>query len=258
VLIVGASSVHGQQNNNIKSLLRFDASAQLGVQSMMDVRGVHVGDNVLQKVTMLANKGGVVQYISGGNRSSKVDVVFSQPYQNSKLIQNLEIHFDKNYGFINQIDLVYTIASRYLDILPVYQQTIQQALTKYKQPLSFSDVQKIAKSTSTRPKLADVLENLSLAADVKDGVLAYFKYRNVTSKTHFVADDNGHALLLTGFQQCYFWIEKDYAEILSLCAFQPSSGNMKGQGITLSLTDFAVHNAIEDYQQGESNIDIEL
>ncbi|WP_343861044.1 hypothetical protein [Aliiglaciecola litoralis] len=258
LLLPNSHSVLAQGTKNISSLMRFEPLAKLGLSSDMEIRGAHVGDNVLEKVSKLAEKGGEVQYISGGNRSNKVNLEYAQPYLDSTLIQNLEIRFDKDHGFINEIDLTYTIASRYLDILPVYQKTIIQAVEKYGEPLSFEQVQQVVKNNSSKPTLTDFINNINTVPTLKSRVRAFFEYKKVTSKTHFIRDENNRALLLTGFKQCYFWTLKQYTEVLTLCSFQPSSGNMKGQGITLSLVDFAVSKTIEDYQVGEANIDIEL
>ncbi|WJG08309.1 hypothetical protein [Aliiglaciecola sp. LCG003] len=257
-LCFSSFAVQAQETDNLSSLHRFNPDATLPVISSMNIRQVYAGNNVLAKSIALAQSGGKLQYISGGNRSSEVKIEFQQPYKESELIESLELHFDKKYGFINQVTLTYKIASRYLDILPVYDKTLQQAVSKYGEPLSFKTVQDIVKTSSSKPKFADFRANLTVKPELKDEIAQYLNYKQVTSKTHFIESENGRALLLTGFKQCYFWPKQEFAEILTLCAFQPSSGNMKGQGVTLSLVDFRVKQAIEHYQSEEAEININL
>ncbi|GAB2686229.1 hypothetical protein Q4574_18725 [Aliiglaciecola sp. 3_MG-2023] len=251
-------NVFAQDDKNLSSLSRFDVNQNLHVQSQMDIRDVRIGDNVLGQTLNLINQNGEVQYISGGNRSEKVDIVFRQPYLESELLQSLSLRFDKDLGFIHQISLTYRIASRYLDILPVYNKTVEQAIVKYGEPMSFKQVQDIAQENRDEVRLRAFVAKLTNQGETGELVKAYFNYLQVTPKTHFVETEKGHALLLTGFRQCYFWSVNEFTELLSLCSFQPSSGNMKGQGITLTLRNFAIQNQIEHFelQKAQPEIDI--
>ncbi|GAC13450.1 hypothetical protein GLIP_0805 [Aliiglaciecola lipolytica E3] len=247
-----------QADKNLSSLTRFDSDLDLEVYSKMDIRGVRVGDNVLERALNLIEKGGAIQYISGGNRSEKVDIHFTQPYLESELLQNLSLHFDKDLGFVNQVSLTYRVASRYVDILPVYNKTVEQAIVKYGNPLSFQQLQNLTKNNNSELRLSSLIANLPTRGESSALIRAYFDYLQVTPKTHFVRTENGHALLLTGFKQCYFWPHDEFEELLSLCSFQPSSGNMKGQGITLTLRNFAIQNRISDFQLMQDEQEIEI
>ncbi|MFA3789749.1 hypothetical protein AB6T38_01375 [Aliiglaciecola sp. SL4] len=251
-------NVFAQDDKNLSSLTRFDASLNLNMRSQMDIRDVKIGDNVLGQTLNLINKNGEVQYISGGNRSDKVDIVFKQPYLESELLQNLSLLFDKDLGFVHQISLTYRIASRYLDILPVYNKTVEQAIVKYGEPMSFKQVQDMTQDKDDEVRLSAFVNKLTDKGETAELVKDYFDYLQVTPKTHFVETEQGHALLLTGFRQCYFWPVDDFEEVLSLCSFQPSSGNMKGQGVTLTLRNFAIQNKIANFEIQKAQPDIEI
>lgn len=245
-----------QPLSSMHSLERFNADLQLQYVSKMDIRGVNVGSNVREQTNLLTGQGAELQHISGGKVSTKVELKFRQAYQDSELVQNLALHFDKQYGFVNEIELTYKIASRYLDIRPVYQKTIEQAIAKYGEPLSLEQIRQLSDSRRSEPRLSELVENLNTAPELREEIIGYFSNKMVTSRTRFKDDGNGRALLLSGFTQCYFWSQNQFAELLSLCAFQPSSGNMKGQGITLSLIDFAVREQIVHFQQPEDGVEI--
>lgn len=245
--------------DHIAGLRRFDTGAQLMVASELDVRGVNVGQNAKSVAQQLMDAGGTLHYISGGIRSRNMKVSFYQPYQDSRLEQRLEIDFDKKYGFIEQVKLTWLIDSAYLSIAPVYEKVVAQAMQKYAQPLSMEHLQQSTHSNRESVRLADFLKNLPANPASSQAIKAYFEDMLVTSKTHFRADEQGNALLLTGFKQCYFWQKQQFTEVLSLCSFRPDSGNMKGQGVTLTLRNFAVEKAIENYSlQQDKGIDIQL
>lgn len=241
------------QGNNIdlKGLQRFNPQKTLETQSQWDIKGAFVGGNVLATTQNQQKNDGEVHYISGGNRSRLVKISFFQPYQDSQLEQRLELSFDKDKGFINQVELNYQIQSAYLSIQPVYEKVLQQAVLKYGEPLSFAQVQSIAKTSKQSVRVSEFKQQLRPDTAVAQQILDFFEGFIVTPKTRFVADSNDRALLLSGFRQCYVWQSQDFSEILSLCSFQPSSGNRSGQGVTLSLLNFAVNNAIASYNDDD-------
>lgn len=245
--------------NDVQSLKRFNSDAVLSQKSELNIRDVHVGDNVLSTAIKLADNGGKIHYISGGNRSRQVKISFFQPYLESQLEQRLELNFNQNNGFIHKIELTYLIESAYLDIKPVYQKVIDQAVTRYGEPVSFESVKTISKSNNNKPRLTDFLRNASFSKSYAAQIEAFFREKIVTSKTHFVSSENGRALLLTGFKQCLIWQRADFEEVLTLCAFQPKSGNMKGQGISLTLINFNVEDQIENYREEDADgVDIKF
>lgn len=237
----------GTSSSNISSLQRFESIQSLGINSDIEIRDVFIGESILSEVTRLISQGGKVHYIAGGNRSERVKVSFYQPYQQTQLEQLLLLNFDKDHGFITNINLTYSLKSRYSKIAPVYQKVVDQAIKKYGEPMSFSEISAIVDSTQTEVRLAEFINKFEANPLVEDKISAYFEQKLVTSRTHFVDDGNGNAILKFGFRQCYFWSKRKFAEILSLCSFQPNSGNMKGQGVTLKLVNFLVQTEIASF-----------
>lgn len=247
------------QSSNLKEnpgLKRFNLQSELGQRSSNDIKQVKVGDNVLAKTIALHEQGGEVQYISGGSRSKTVKVIFRQPYQDSQLLQTLSLDFDKDKGFIHSVTLNYKIDSIYLDILPVYEKVVEQAVSKYGEPLTLLQVSEISDQVEGPLRLQRFIDNLKADDAIMGDVQHYLEDKMVTRKTAFEADEQGNALLMTGFKQCYFWPNKAFSEWISLCAFNPGSGNMKGQGIELKLVNFDVTNSIETFNAQEESPDI--
>ena len=259
VLFAGLTAAQSVDPTQVPGLKRFDPNRNLGMTSDFDIRSIKVGDNVMSTVANLTQQGGRLHYISGGIRSRQLEISFLQPYQDSQLEQRIEVEFDKDKGFVDQVQLTYLIKSAYLSISPVYEKVVAQALQKYGTPLTLEQVRAVAKTSEVQVRLADFIDGLPKNDTVGDAVKEYLSDKIVTRKTHFKGDEQGNALLITGFKQCYFWQTQDFTEWLSLCAFQPGSGNMKGQGVTLTLRNFMVAHQIEHYSVDDNQgIDIEL
>lgn len=242
--IVHSQSSDLGQNPGLK---RFDQHEMLGSNSQFDIRAVRVGDNVLKQSLELQQQGGVVHYISKGNRSRNVKISFYQPFGDTRLDQQFRLDFNRNNGFIHTVNVSYKLDSAYADITPIYQQVLEKAVVKYGEPLSFDDIKNYADSTGTRVLLEKFTAEISPKDDVSDAVKGYFSQQIIAAKTAFVADQNGRALLLSGFNQCYLWQKNHFSEVLTLCAFGKNSGNMQGHGVKLELRDFATELMIEGY-----------
>ena len=254
------SGVYAQQSDLTQNpgLKRFNTDSELAAKSGFDIKNVRVGDNVLAKTIVLQEQGGDVKYISGNNRSRQVTVVFERPYQNSSLLQNLILDFDKDKGFITTVTLNYKIDSIYIDILPVYERVLEQAMAKYGTPLTLAQVRDVAGQPEESVRLQTFVDKLSPEVAVSEQVKEYLLDKVVTRRTAFEQDEKGNALLITGFRQCYYWPRKNYAELVSLCAFRPSSGNMKGQGIELKLVNFTVQQSISRFNEQTDLSDIDF
>lgn len=263
VLLIGliCSQAWAQESmqSNISSLQRFDSSQILGSNSDFEVRDVFIGESVLKEVGELSLQGGKVHYIAGGNRSSRVKVSFFQPYNETQLEQLLLLNFDKDNGFVTSVNLTYSLKSRYSDIAPVYLKVLTQATKKYGDPMSFADVNAVTNSSKTEVRLSEFINKLDANAEVQEQIRAYFQKKLVTPRTHFSDNGEGKAILKFGFRQCYFWPKQKFAEVLSLCSFQPSSGNRGAQGITVALESFIVQADIANFRSADDDgIEIEL
>lgn len=229
-------------------LKRFSSGPVLGHQSQFDIKQVRAGDYVLDEVLRLNGHNGEVHHVSGGSRSRKASISFYQPYQDAQLVQRMTLHFDKDHGFVHQVESSYKLDSAYLDIMPVYQKVIAGAISKYGAPLSMQQVRSIAGGGEGDVRLSAFLARAEISSDVRDRVQAFFEDKIVTRRTRFTATEDGHALLITGFNECYLWPGEKFHELLTLCAFRPNSGNMKGQGVDLTLYGFAARRHIENYR----------
>lgn len=239
----------------MRGLKRFNRATELGDYSVLELKGVRVGDNVLAKAILLQEEGGNIRYISGGSRSRRVQFDFFQPYQDSELVQTVTLNFDKDNGFITDVQVNYKISSAYLSVKPVLDLVFANAVEKYGPPMQLSDIAAIANETRKSARAPVRLKGFirGLRDSIKDDALrervtAYFESRLVTEKTEFEATEQGTAKLLSGFNQCFYWMREAYSEWLSLCSFNPDSGNMRGQGIDVRLTNFAVHTSIEAFR----------
>ena len=148
-----------------------------------------MGDNVLAKTIGLQEQGGVVQHISGANRSRKLTVVFKQPYQDSSLLQNLSLEFDKDKGFINAVTLNYKIDSIYVDILPVYERVVEQALKKYGTPLTMQQVRNISNQAEGNVRLQTFIDGIKTDPSLSDDIKEYLAEKVVTRRTGFEPSD---------------------------------------------------------------------
>lgn len=243
-------------------LKRFDKNVTLGEgqhnQSLQEIKGVHIGDNVLAQAITLYDQGAKLHHIAGSSRSSKVRLSFYQPYQNSRLEQQLELHFNKFSGFITRIDSTYKIESAYLGIGPILENVLQSAVAKYGEPLHLSQISQIAKHPESPVPLRTFMRNLQPHPEVDKLVKDYFKDLSISRSAGFVSGQDDRAILRTGFNRCYFWQQDDFSEILSLCSFEPNAANAANRGVELSLLNFAVGQKIADTEKLKSELSLSL
>ena len=197
------------------------------------------------KAISLSEKGGEIHTITGGSRSDKVTFSFFQPYQESRLEQRIDLYFNKNSGFIHQLNLRYLISSAYLSIEPVRTQVLQTAIAKYGKPLSIQDVRNRVKQAQGEVKLrhfADAVEDSSEAAT------AFFKKMSFARNAQISSDNQDYALFPAGFDQCYVWPRDNFNELLTFCGFAPNAANAASRGLEFSLVNFAIAHIITEQQ----------
>jgi len=243
-------------------LKRFDKNVSLGngqhSQSQQDIKGVHIGDNVLAQAINLYDQGAKLHHIAGSSRSDKARLSFYQPYQNSRLEQQLELHFNKFNGFITRVDSTYKIESAYLPIGPILQNVLQSAVAKYGEPLHLSQISQMAKYAKSPVPLRIFIRNLQPHPEVDKLVKDYFNNLNISRSAAFISGDGERAILRTGFNRCYFWQQDDFTEILSLCSFSPNAANAENRGVELSLINFAVQQNVADTEKLKSELSLSL
>jgi hypothetical protein len=249
-------TVDAHELEQLRGLKRFDKVDDLGSSSVLEIKNVYIGDNALAESIALFNKGGKIHTVTGGTRSEKVQFSFFQPYKNSRLEQILELKFNKDNGFVNQLSSTYKISSAYLDISPIREKVLQAAIDKYGSPLTIEEVRDISDQQQGEVDLRRFINKLTPNDAVKEQVLEYFSRRNISKDAKFTANNRGHALMHTGFDQCFVWQQNNFTEILSFCAFGPNAANASSRGVELSLHNFVVAQQIADrkstVQQQES------
>lgn len=263
-LLAGAVLAQSHPFEELRGLQRFDKSSSLptstNTQQNLDIKGVKIGDNVLQQSINLADQGGEIGRIRGGTRSDKVKFDFSQPYQDTTVNQVIELYFDKGKGFINKVTSTYRLDNAYVSIEPLRKQSLQAAIDKYGSPLTLQQAQEVSGQPlqNSEIKLASFIRGLQ-----QNGVLnalnqSFWQQLNISRSAKWVADKNGLALLNTGFDRCYFWPKKEFNQLLSFCFFDKSGGNAASRGIELSLMDFTVSQQIADFNSSANDTDITL
>jgi hypothetical protein len=213
--------------------------------SGFNIKEVKIADNVLKQAIQLAEQGGVLGRIRGGAASDKIKVSFFQPYINSRLEQRLELYFNKDNGFINQLSATYFLQDSYADMSVLREQTFSAAVGKYGPPISMQQVLKISGQTKNEVKLKTFIKGLSAQDKPNLHAIAYFEQRNISKSTEFIADPDQYALLFTGFDRCYFWEVAQFTEILSFCYFDQTGANAGSRGIELQLSNLGLSGLIE-------------
>lgn len=243
-------------------LKRFDKNAVLDQdsqsRSQQDIKGVHLGDNVLAQAISLYDQGAKLHHIPGSSRSDKVKLSFYQPYENSRVVQRLELHFNKFSGFINRIDSIYKIESAYLAIEPILTDVLQSAVIKYGEPLHMDQIKQIAGTRKPPVSLRTFISKLHPPVELAELVKDYFARQNISRSAGFISGDGDRAILKSGFNRCYVWQLDDFTEILTLCSFAPNAANASNRGVELSLVNFAVQQKIADKQQLKNELSLSL
>lgn len=225
--------------------LSYPANPAQLLQSELDIKDVKLGQNALNQAISLSEKGGEIHTITSGSRSDKVTFSFFQPYQESRLEQRIDLYFNKNSGFIHQINLRYLISSAYLSIEPVRAHVLQTAIEKYGKPLSMQDVRNRVKQAKGEVKLrhfADAVEDNSEAA------ATFFKKMSFARNAQISSDEQDYALFPSGFDQCYVWPRDNFNELLTFCGFAPNAANAASRGLEFSLVNFSIAYIIAEQQ----------
>ena len=232
--------------------LSYPADPKQPLLSVLDIKNVKLGQNALNQAIALSEKGGEIHTITGGTRSDKVSFSFFQPYQESRLEQKLDLYFNKNSGFIHQINLRYVISSAYLSIEPVRAQVLQTAINKYGSPLTMQEVRARVKQSKGEVKLQKFADALQ---DTSEATVAYFKKMSISRSAQITPDQQDYALFHSGFDQCYIWHKDNFNELLSFCGFAPNAANAANRGLEFSLVNFALGQIIteQQHQQADSS-----
>jgi hypothetical protein len=245
-------SVNAHELEQLRGLKHFNKSDELDNRSALEIKDVYIGDNALAKAITLFDMGGKIHNVTGGSRSEKVRFSFFQPYQDSRLEQTLELRFNKDNGFVEQLNSTYRIKSAYLDISPIREKVLQAAIDKYGPPLTIAEVRDMSGQQKGEVDLKHFINQLAPQDGVKEQVLEYFAKRNISKNAKFTASNNGHAQMHTGFDQCFLWQRNNFVEILSFCAFAPNEANASNRGVELSLQNFAVAQQIAERKSTET------
>ena len=235
----------GLKRFNRQHSLSYPPNPSLPLQSTLDIKDIKIGQNILNQAIALSEKGGEIHTITGGTRSEKITFSFFQPYQDSKLEQRIELYFNKNSGFIHQINLRYKISSAYLSIEPVRNQVLQAAISKYGPPLSMQDVQARVKQDSGDVK---ILKFANALQDTSEATVDFFKKMGISRSAKITADQQNYALFHSGFDQCYVWPRDNFNELLTFCGFAPNAANAASRGLEFSLVNFVIANVIAETQ----------
>ncbi|MCV2883095.1 hypothetical protein OE749_00100 [Aestuariibacter sp. AA17] len=249
---------------SLPGLKRFSTENQLGFTSHFQVREIAVGDNVMTGVMALHAQGGEVQYISGGSRSRKVETLFFQPYQDSQLVQRVTLHFDTDKGFVTSSEVNYAFASAYLSIEPIKHSVFTKLVQRYGEPDKFDTYQRRFSIAPNRfgalsvSKVGEAVAATIPMRQTQQRVNQFFKGLDITRQSGFYRDEQGYALLKSGFRECFIWSAESPTNWMLLCAMSSKSGNRNTQGVDLIVQDFAVFDAIEAYSPQSRDIIIDL
>ncbi|MEP1385607.1 MAG: hypothetical protein ABJK64_17640 [Paraglaciecola sp.] len=233
----------------LSGLKRFDKNATLpkaaiDTSTLFDIKGVKIGDNVLSQAINLDSQGGDLGRIRGGYRSDKIQFSFDQAYLGTRLNQQLSLYFNKDSGFVNRINIKYLLKDSYFDITPVKEQTLQAAIQKYGAPFSMAQAYANSKQQKGNISLEQFIDELQDEDSIHPLALEYLKNKNISKSAKFVKDEDGYALMHTGFDRCYLWQHNNFTQVLSFCFFDKSGANMNGRGVELELYNFAIAEVI--------------
>lgn len=249
----------------LRGLARFDKSSSLSSHSTgqledteLSIKGVKIGDNVLQQAIQLANQGGQLGRIRGGTRSDKIKFSFYQPYEDTRLEQKVELYFDKYNGFIQQVTATYFLQDAYLSIVPIREQSLSAAVTKFGSPMTMEQAYDFSGQKDGEIGLDPFIEGVQRQSQLHPLALEYFKKRNISRSSKWVKGEQDYALMHSGFDRCYLWHTNGFNQILTFCFFDKTSANPNSRGIELDLHDFPTYQQIEELGNPHTKPDISL
>jgi hypothetical protein len=249
----------------LRGLERFNKSNSLSLDNtnktadtLLSIKGVKIGDNILQQAISLGEQGGQLGRIRGGTRSDKIKFEFYQPYENTRLEQKVELYFDKHNGFIHQATATYFLQDAYMDITPIREQTLSAAVKKFGPPLTMQQVYDLSGQQDAEVKLEPFIKGLQGQSQLHPLGLEYFQKRNVSRSTKWVAGEQDYALMHSGFDRCYMWQTNTFSQILTFCFFDKTGANLNSRGVELDLHNFPVSQQIKELGNTHTKPDISL
>jgi hypothetical protein len=249
----------------LRGLERFNKSDSLSVNNtsqttdtLLSIKNIKIGDNVLQQTINLGNQGGQLGRIRGGTRSNKVKFSFYQAYENTRLEQKVELYFDKKNGFVQQVTATYVLQDAYMSITPIREQTLSAAVAKFGSPLTMQQVYDLSGQQNAEIKLEPFIKGLQAQSKLHPLGLEYFQKRNISRNTKWVTGEQDYALMHSGFDRCYLWQTNTFSQILTFCFFDKTGASPNSRGVELDLHNFPVSQQINELGNTHAKPDLFL
>jgi hypothetical protein len=250
-------TLRGLERFNKSLTLSLDDTSQ-AVDTVLSIKGVKIGDNVLQQAINLDDQGGQLGNIRGGSVSNKLKFSFYQTYENTRLQQQVELYFDKHNGFIQQITATYYLQDAYLSIAPIREQTLSAAVKKFGPPLTMQQAYDLSGQKSADIPLDTFIEGLQAQSQLHPLGLEYFQKRNISRSSKWVKGQQDYALMHSGFDRCYLWQTHSFSQVLTFCFFDEAGANPDSRGIEFDLHNFPVSQQIKELGKPQAKLDISL
>jgi hypothetical protein len=249
----------------LRGLERFNKSNSLflndtnqKIDTVLSIKGVKIGDNVLQQAIYLDAKGGRLGNIRGGTVSDKIKFSFYQPYENTRLEQKVELYFDKHNGFIQQATGTYYLQDAYVSITPIREQTFSAAVEKFGPPLTMQQAYDLSGENKDDIPLDKFINNLQGKSQLHPLGLEYLQKRNISRSSKWVKGTEDYALMHSGFDRCYLWQTNSFSQIMTFCYFDKAGANPDSRGVEFDLHNFPVNQKIIELGNPHKKLDISL
>jgi hypothetical protein len=250
-------TLRGLERFNKSNSLSLDDTSQ-AVDTVLSIKDVKIGDNVLQQAINLDKKEGQLGNIRGGTVSDKIKFSFYQPYENSRLEQKIELYFDKHNGFIKQITGTYYLQDAYMSITPIREQTLSAAVEKFGLPLTMQQVYDLSEEKKGDIRLESFIDSLQGQGQLHPLGLEYLQNRNISRSSKWVKGAQDYALMHSGFDRCYLWQTNAFSQILTFCYFDETGANPNSRGVEFDLHNFPVSQQIKELGNPHAKLDISL
>ena len=250
-------TLRGLERFNKSNTLSLDNTSQ-ATDTVLSIKNVKVGNNVLQQAINLDEQGGQLGNIRGGSVSNKIKFNFYQPYKNTLLEQKVELYFDKHNGFIQKITATYYLQDAYMSIAPIHAQTLSAAVKKFGPPLTMQQAYDVSGQKKGDISLQKFIDSLQAQGQLLPMALEYFQQRNISRSSKWVKGQQDYALMHTGFDRCYMWQTNSFSQILTFCFFDETGGNPDSRGIEFDLHNFPVSQQIAELGNSNVKLDISL
>jgi hypothetical protein len=250
-------ALRGLERFNKSNSLSLDDTSQT-FDTILSIKGVKVGDNVLQQAINLDKKGGELGNIRGGTVSDKIKFSFYQPYENNRLEQKVELYFDKHNGFIKQITGTYYLQDAYMSITPIREQTLSAAVDKFGPPLTMQQAHDLSGQKDGDIPLDIFINGLQEQIQMHPLGLEYFQKRNISRSSKWVEGQQNYALMQSGFNRCYLWNSNSFNQILTFCFFDETGANPNSRGVEFDLHNFPVIQLIKDLGNPHAKLELSL